>query len=584
MITNIRSSLDDFRTGSFVAGMNIVLADTAEDADETESTNGLGKTTLIRITQFCLGGDVARDKVLSHPDLNGVSFGMTFVWGGLEIEVDRKTNEDTVLVSEPFLSGLDLETIEREGEFLRVSLSSWKQALSARLAPDAKTQSGEFSPSFRELMLYLARLGKAAFNDPLLAFQGQPGASKRLIVSFLLGLNWSRQRQLQQEEGRRTQINAAIKALRDAQESTDEQSIGDLEAERVVLEGQIERKRTEVSQFNVRDDYRSLEARLNTIDRDLHDNVNENHSDQRLLEYYRRSAKEVPEAPEQEPLSILKDAGAVFKEETLRSLDEIAEFHQQIYRNRSDFLKTEIDRLREQIAFRNARIDQLSQEKKELLSVLQSSGALETLIDLQRGLTDLEANSQALKARIEERKRFDRRKDEVSAEIIDIRKLLKRDLDDRREIVDEAVSLFAEYTRALYGVPGKLGIDVGNSGYSFSFSIDREGSDGVDQMVVFCFDLMVATLRARRRQPFAVLIHDSSVFADVDPRQYGLALQLAASTSKAEGFQYICCLNAGALPSAHLGDLKLDEYVRLRLTDDGDEGRLLGRRLPPRER
>lgn len=584
MITNIRSSLENFHTGSFVAGMNIVLADTAEDADETESTNGLGKTTLIRIIQFCLGGDVARDKVLSHPDLNGVSFGMTFVYGGSEIEVDRKTNEDTVLVSEPFLAGLEAETIERQGKHLRISLSSWKHALSARLTPNAKTQSGEFSPSFRELMLYLARLGKPAFNDPLLSFQGQPGASKRLIVSFLLGLNWSRQKQLQQEEARRTQINAAIKTLRDAQEATDEQSIGDLEAERVLLEGQIERKRAEVSQFNVRDDYRSLEVQLNTIDRDLHDSVNENHSDQRLLEYYRRSAKEVPDAPEQVPLSILKDAGAVFKEEALRSLEEIAEFHQQIYRNRSEFLKSEIDKLREQIVSRSARIDQLSREKTELLSVLQSSGALETLIDLQRGLTDLEANSQALKARIEERKRFDLRKDEVSAAIIDIRKLLKRDLDDRRKMVDEAVSLFAEYTRALYGDPGKLGIDVGNSGYSFSFSIDREGSDGVDQMVVFCFDLMVATLRARRRQPFAVLIHDSSVFADVDPRQYGLALQLAAFTSKAEGFQYICCLNAGALPVAHLGDLTLNDYVRLRLTDDGDEGRLLGRRLPPRER
>lgn len=143
-------------------------------------------------------------------------------------------------------------------------------------------------------------------------------------------------------------------------------------------------------------------------------------------------------------------------------------------------------------------------------------------------------------------------------------------------------SLFGEYTKFLYGVSGRLVVDVKDSGYSFAFSIDREGSDGVDQMVVFCFDLAVATLRARRGAHFNTLIHDSSLFADVDPRQYGHALQLAATVSQREGFQYICCLNAGALPVEHMGGLQIDEHIKLRL-DDSDTGRLLGVRLPPRE-
>ncbi|WP_296174263.1 DUF2326 domain-containing protein [uncultured Brevundimonas sp.] len=133
----------------------------------------------------------------------------------------------------------------------------------------------------------------------------------------------------------------------------------------------------------------------------------------------------------------------------------------------------------------------------------------------------------------------------------------------------------------LYGRAGRLGIDVGQAGYSLTFSIDRQGSDGVDQMVVFCFDLMVATLRARRDAPFKTLVHDSSLFADVDPRQFGLALQLAASVALREGFQYICCLNEGAVPNGHLGPLELTQLVKLHLSDDGDAGRLLGLRLPP---
>jgi uncharacterized protein YydD (DUF2326 family) len=78
-------------------------------------------------------------------------------------------------------------------------------------------------------------------------------------------------------------------------------------------------------------------------------------------------------------------------------------------------------------------------------------------------------------------------------------------------------------------------------------------------------------------------MHDSTLFADVDPRQYGLALQLASATALKEGFQYVCCLNSGALPLEQLGSLDLEPMTRLRLTDEGESGRLLGIRLPPRD-
>ncbi len=564
--------------------MNIVLADTAKGSDETERTNGSGKTTLFRIIRFCLGSNVSRDKVFGHPESKGVSFGITFVWNDLSIMVDRITGENTVLVSEAFLAGIEVEAIERKDERLRISLDDWKSALSARLVPDTKNPSGEFSPSFREVLLYLVRSEKAAFNDPLISFQGQPKPNTRLIASFLLGLNWSKQRELQEHEVKRKQVNSAIKALRGLEASANEQSLGDLEAERVLLKARINRKRVEVSRFKVRENYRALEKRLDKVDRELHSQVNENHSDRKLLEYCRLSAKSVPDEPKEDPLAVLREAGAIFKEEALRSLNEVADFHRQVYKNRSEFLQSEIDRLDSEIASRNIRIDDLSDQKQKLLEILQSSGALETLTDLRGDLSALESHAEALKIRIEERKRLDRMKDEITEKIIHIINLLKCDLDDRRKIVDEAVSLFAGYTRKLYGSPGKLGIDVSDksSGYHFTFSIDQEGSAGIDQMVVFCFDLMVATLRARRGQPFAILVHDSSIFADVDPIQYGLALQLASTTSESEGFQYICCLNTGALPRSNLGDLDLDGLVRLRLSDDSDEGRPLGRRLPPR--
>ena len=584
MITDIRSSLQNFHRASFGAGLNVVLADTVADSEETESTNGLGKTTLIRIVRFCLGSNITRDRVLSHPELAGTTFGMSFTYDGAVVDVDRRIGDDVVTASRFFCGPSAVDGLPDRSENVTISLDEWKRVLSTRIIAEAdKGTRADQAPGIGEFVGYLARVGKAAYSDPLLSFSGQPGPTKRQVVSFLLGLNWQDQKRLHDELQRRSQINAAIKAYVEAQASAEEKSIGDLEAERVVLEKQVLLKREEVSSFNVREDYRELESRLGGIDRGLHDAVNENHSDKRLLEYYERSAQELPAKSEYDPVAILRDAGAIFKAESLRSLKEVSEFHSQIYRNRSEFLQGEITRLRLQIKDRSRFIESLVNDKSELLAVLKSSGALESLIELQRGTRELEAELITLKARIDERKKFDRRKDEINLEIGKLRTLLKQDLEDRRPIVDEAVALFAEYTKSLYGVPGRLVVDIKDSGYSFAFSIDREGSDGVDQMVVFCFDLAVATLRARRDEHFKVLIHDSSMFADVDPRQYGLAIQLSESVSREEGFQYICCLNGGALPVDHLGELDLRSHVRLRLTDDGDHGRLLGKRLAPRE-
>jgi len=585
MIKRIWSDLATFRAVSFEPGMNIVLADTNADSEETESTNGLGKTTLLRIVHFCLGADLNRDRTLSHPDLSGVTFSLEFGDADLACVVHRNTaTPRTVSVSADFVSGLALD-YERDGDFAVLSLEDWRCALSARLVPEARLpdEPMKFNPGFRDIAYYLIRLGKDAFAEPQTAFRGQSGLSRRIDTSFLLGLNWPIQRDLHSLQEARKSVSAALKALAEAAEADNEKSIGDLEADRVLLEEALADRQKEVSEFNLREDYHELESKLQTLDAQIHGLINETHADGRLLAYYQESATEVPLFDANEPVSILQNAGALFRPEALRSLEEVAEFHRQVYANRKQFLATEISRLTDRIAVRNRDLARATAGKADVLKLLASSGALDALVALQRGVSDLSLRLEALKARIEERKRFDRRQDELALEISHTRTLLKQDLEDRRDSIDEAIALFAEYTRFLYKVPGKLGVDVNRDGYQFTFAIDRQGSDGVDQMVVFCFDLVVATLRSRRGGRFRCLVHDSSMFADVDPRQYGLALQLAQRVSAAESFQYICCLNIGALPQDPLGDLEIEPFIALRLSDDGDAGRLLGKRLKPRE-
>lgn len=586
MIKRIWSDLPSFREVYFQAGMNIILADRTEDSSEKESTNGLGKTTLIRVVHFCFGSDFARDKVLNHPDLKDVTFGVDFEFKDNTFTAYRNTSSPkTVTTNRLFISNFSCDYELVDTEYVRISLEDWKDILSEFFYPESKIIDDvrKYEPSFRELTYYLMRVGKEAYTHPDVAFGNQPGASRRLCPSFLLGLNWESQRNLQNELDHKKQIKAAIQHLGQFQEISGGKSIGELEAERVVIATKLQAKQTEVENFNLREDYRDLEKRLNDVDQKIHALINENHSDSRLRDFYEKSSEEIPIGEQRSAVEILQEAGAIFREDALQNLEDVSRFHSEVYSNRKAFLASEIDRLKKSILQRDETLDALSSEKTQILQVLKTSGAIETLIELQKIFVDLKSRYEVLTSQIEERKRFDRQEDEIANKISQERILMKRDLEDRQEAVDGVRALFARYTQDLYGEPGGLGVDVSNNGYKFSFAINREGSDGVDQMVVFCFDLTVATLWARKENGFHVLFHDSSLFADVDPRQYAGALKLAAKTSQSLGFQYICCLNSGSLPKEYFGDFNLDSYVRLRLTDNEPEGSLLGKRLPPRE-
>ena len=153
------------------------------------------------------------------------------------------------------------------------------------------------------------------------------------------------------------------------------------------------------------------------------------------------------------------------------------------------------------------------------------------------------------------------------------------DFDERRIIRSKAVNLFNANSQHLYDAAGRLLIDFLPTGFKFGVDIERQGSDGIDNMTIFCFDLMLAQLWSERGTRPGFLWHDSRVF-DCDPRQRALAIELAARESIKYGFQYICALNSDAIPSNDFTrTFEIGKYVRLQLTDATPAGSLLGMRF-----
>lgn len=583
MIYRVSSSLSTFREVEFKPGMNVVLADQADEASDKESRNGLGKTTLLRVIHFCLGSDFSREKVLNHPKLRGFDFSLELDVGAHRLKVTRNTADPKNVRLKgaagrfPALS----QYIDLSGE-ATVPLPVWTEVL-GRSMFGLTEEAREAGLSFRALIAYFARLGRQAFNDPFDHVGKQKAWHKRTQIAFLLGLNWRQVYRWHALQKQSEDVRNLISALSAAERSNEIETAGDLEARRVTLDLKLEAKNREISRFEIRDDYKYIEDRLNDTDRELHKLINDNHVDRRLLDYYYDSMQELTSFRESSASSILAEAGAVFKEEALRTLEQVSSFHRQIYEHRRGFLEAEVARLGAELGRRDRRIAELSQRKSSLLGTLQRGGALETFLALQQEHRDIAAEREGIVARIEERRRYDHLRDEIALQISQLKLEAREDFESRAQNTDLARRTFAEFTGSLYEKPGMLVINLDDGGLKFDVAIDREGSDGVDQMVVFCFDLLLGRLWGGAGHQPGFIIHDSTLYADVDARQKARAILLAADQAEEHGFQYICCLNSDTLPTDHLAGFDLSSFVRLRLSDEKPGTRLLGIELPPHE-
>ena len=159
---------------------------------------------------------------------------------------------------------------------------------------------------------------------------------------------------------------------------------------------------------------------------------------------------------------------------------------------------------------------------------------------------------------------------------------LHQDYSEQREVLDNAILHFERISRTLYEDEwsGSLTVAPKENGPQFEISIQGAESRGVNNMQIFCFDMMLMLLCAERGKSPGFLIHDSHLFDGVDERQVGKALAIGADLSTKYGFQYIVTMNTDVVPEETPAGFSLEAHVLpIRLTDAVEDGGLFGFRF-----
>ena len=577
MIVAVRCNMPSFREVEFDQGFNVILADRTRESTRMDSRNGLGKTTLIEIIHFCLGSRTGGNQGLVATQLRGWVFGLEMRVNDREFVVTRSIDNPSRITLEGDVRDLTGPSERLDGT-IQMRIKDWNSTLGGLLFGLVNQEPApRCQPTFRSLFSYLARRGRESFVSPFLHHRSQKVCDKQVNNAFLLGLTWEHASQLQDLKDEEGLLNRLRRAAREGLLEGMIGTLGTLEAERARLETELRRYSASLQSFRVHPHYREIEEEANDLTSIIQQLSNANLADGRLLNLYQGSLEDDQDPDTEEVLEIYEAIGVAMPDLVRRRLVDVQDFHHQLLTNRRAYLLSEIQRIESGRSRRELEIQERSERRAQLLGVLRAHGALQEYTRLQELYLSLTAKRNDIDNRIANLTRFEQGRSEVRVNRELLLQTARREFEEQRESRERAINTFNSNSEALYSAPGNLVVEVADTGFNFDVEILRSGSQGIDNMKVFCYDLMLAQLWATKQPHPGMLIHDSTIFDGVDERQTAQALELAQTEADRWGFQYICALNSDTLPYDDFSpDFDLNRFVKLRLTDESVEGGLLG--------
>lgn len=572
MIHNLFSTLPTFKNlGDLKPGLNVLLAQKTEGATSKQTRNRAGKTSFIEAVHFLTGSEAGPDSIFRTTELAEYTFGMDVDLKDARIVIERSGSAKAkIYVTKP-------PAVNR-----KLSASDWVTFLGEEMFGLSSLEAaGSKPPSFRSLFAYFVRRQMSgAFTTPEKQATMQGTGDMQMALMFLLGLDWQIARDGQAVRDREKTLDELKKAAGTGAFGSIIGKAADLRTQLTLQEARLKKLYAEIESFQVLPEYRELEVESAKLTRQLNDLANANMIDFAAIRDLEGAlTSETP--PDLEDLkAVYQEAGVALPGLVKHRYDDVKSFHQSVVRNRKDYLSSELDAAKLRIELRDSEKAQLDQRRAEIMGILRSHGALDQFLKLQGELGRLESETESLRQRFEAAEQLEGTKNELEIERNRLTIRLRRDFSEQNDRLAEAIVAFEETSQRLYESAGSMTVDETSNGPMFKFPMQGQRSKGIKNMQIFCFDMMLMRLCAKRQIGPRFLIHDSHLFDGVDGRQVISALRLGSEISQELGFQYIVTMNEDDAFKEAIEGFDLNDHVlTTRLTDATEDGGLFGIRF-----
>ena len=399
MIHTITSDLPGFKSLTFKPGLNILLADKSEGATDRQSRNGAGKTSLVELIHFLMGGTADKDSIFRSAALAPWTFEMCADIGDTPVNIGRSGSKPSrVRLDGPVVNWpVQPEREAKTGEF-QLSNDQWRHLL-GRLLFGLSSSSAEsnhrFGPTFRSLFSYFARRhNSGGMLHPTQHASKQQAWDQQVAVSYMLGLDAHIPQEFQKLRTEEKAIAELRKAAKDGVLGRYFSSAADLRTRVVITEARVRRMKEQLATFRVVPAYAELEKEASTITRQISSLSDENTSDRELILQLQDSLTTESPPAVTSLERVYREAKVVLPDTVSRRFAEIEQFHQAIVQNRKAHLGAEISSAELRITERERTREQLDIRRQQIMGILQSGGALEHYALLQEEASRAEAEAE----------------------------------------------------------------------------------------------------------------------------------------------------------------------------------------------
>ena len=553
-----------FKKLEFHDGMNLLLAEKTDCSEATDSRNGAGKTSMVRLLRYLLGGE--RDGWIKslQGELEDNSLWIDLSGKAGTLRVERKTTGGDVVVGQSCYGAKEWQKVAGR-ELLGFSIDHGK-------------------PTAPQVFSHLVRTNfESAVRTS--AFDGEQVCGAR--IGYYLGMN----------EGSLSKAESAAafeknkKALKKA---VKEGAIGGLgpdkaecKAELIILEKERSELETSLGKFKVDESYSLHQRRADELSKTIA-KLNDRGI---ALRRRKRELKEAisDELGEVEPMDIsgrverlYREAGILLPETTLKSFEDVVLFHESVSKNRKLFLDNELAKVSEELRTNLEQVKELDAERSELLSLLNKSIALEAFMAAQQDLSAMGSRIAAIKLRIEDFERLDGMDSSAKLLRVEASNAVRAEIKEREAPIRRAMTLFASLGAEIYSDrKARLLFEGTDKGVlKVTPKIDGDASRGINEVSIFLFDIVCVIVGLENGTLPGFLVHDSQLFDSMDDRQLASCLCIGARLSEEYGFQYIVTLNTDRLLAAEKEGFDRAGYpLSTVLTDRGETGGLFGFRF-----
>lgn len=543
----------------FRMGVNLIIDETLHGTSATG--NNVGKTTILRLIEFCLGGD--QRKIYSTRE-NGENKLVKDFLKETETEVELCLTDSLVMPESRDV------IIRRDFKGGRKALRKINGENVLQGEYDSAVQKALFGvvtekPTYRQIVSHNFRIDDMSLQNALQTVHKYTTDEEYEALNlYMFGANLD-------DTARKIALSAKIKEDQGFKKRLEEKAgEGQLKSALGVVENMIVELEKQKAAYHLNPDFEKDLEDLTSTKQMLSQLAVVQNSINLRRSLIREAAEEVTamksQANAQEVAAIYQQARA-FNHNIQRTFEELLAFHNEMLSRKANFIAEELPELDQRLQEINMDIAAYRKRERALEEKLNLSVNFEQFDKFISSLNDLYQQRGTLKKSIEQIEEVSK-KIESNINLVDgIDQNLFSDQHKAfiQEQVDKFNVLFSSISRTLYDENYAINCDIvvnrkGKMVYKFmSFTTDNF-STGKKQGEIVCFDLAYVTFADEEKIP---CLH--FVLNDKKELMHGnQLLRIAEQAEKQGNVQYVASILSDKLPKG----LNIDKYVVQTLTQE----------------